>query len=236
MSISQHHLLTIVALTAPLLITACDNNTGPQQAQMLAQTAQSIEKSETTISVETLSDRIIKRQNDYQLFDVRTQTEYDKGNIKTAKLVSGVELLSEKSIEELNNGRSIYIYSESSGRAAQLTALLRLQGIPAYYLNGGYNAWSRQMTNASADSGKSAQELAKQQAVSCWFEGEYVESAGLTVKSTGSGGYVPPLEPVEAAAEDDPLGLGLGLGLGSDDISPPAPQSTGGTLKIGEGC
>ena len=41
---------------------------------------------------------------------------------------------------------------------------------------------------------------------------------------------------LQMEVEDDPLGLGLGLGLGSEEISTPAPQSTGGTLKIGEGC
>ena len=236
MSKSQQYFLYVVIFVASLLITACDDNTGSQNAQRLVQAAQSIDKDETAISVETLSDRIIKRQNDYLLFDVRPQAEYDMGYIKSAKSVSATELLSEESIKGLANGRNIYIYSNSSGRAAQLTALLRLQGIPAYYLNGGYTAWSRQMTNVSDDSGKSAQELAKQQAVSCWFEGDYVASAGLAVKSAGSGGYVPPLEPVRTAVEEDPLGLGLGLGLGSDDISPSPPKSTGGTLKIGEGC
>jgi len=108
-----------------------------------------------------------------------------------------------------------------------------LQGL---FLNGGYIAWTRQMTNATNDSGKSPQELAKQQAVSCWFEGDYVAGTGLAVKSAGNGGYVPPLEPIKAAEEDDPLGLGLGLGLGSEDISPPPSQPTGGTLNIGEGC
>jgi len=232
----HYKLIYVLVFAIPLLITACDNNTGSQQGQILVQTASSIEKAETAISIDTLSDRIIKRQNDYQLFDVRPQADYAKGHIKTAKPVSGTELLSEQGIQNLNNGRQIYLYSGSSGRAAQLAILLRLQGIPAYYLSGGYNAWVRHMTNAPADSDKSASELAKQQAVSCWFEGDYVPAAGLAVKTTTGGGYVPPLEPVQAAEEEDSLGLGLGLGLGPEGDLAPAPQSSGGTLKIGEGC
>ncbi|MCW8964494.1 MAG: rhodanese-like domain-containing protein [Gammaproteobacteria bacterium] len=232
----QYKLLQVLVVATPLLISACDNNTGLQQGQMLVQTARSIEKAETAISIDTLSDRIIKRQNDYQLFDVRPQADFNKGHIKTAKSVSGTELLSEQGIQGLNNGRQVYLYSGSSGRAAQLAILLRLQGVPAYYLSGGYSAWSRQMTNATNDPDKSATELARQQAVSCWFEGDYVPAAGLAVKTTAGGGYVPPLEPVQAAEEEDSLGLGLGLGLGPEGDLAPAPQATGGTLRIGEGC
>ena len=236
MPISQYKFLYMLTFLAPLLITACDDNSGQSQGQLLTQTVQSIANDETAISIETLSDRIIKRQNDYTLYDLRPQAAYDKGHIKTAKTVSGTALLSEQSMQELNTGRHIYLYSESSGRAAQLTTLLRLQGIPSYYLSGGYTAWLQQMSNASADSGKSPQELAKQQAVSCWFEGDYVPAAGLAVKTSAGGGYVPPLEPVQAAEEEDALGLGLGLGLGPEEDLAPALRAAGGTLRIGEGC
>jgi hypothetical protein len=104
-----------------------------------------------------------------------------------------------------------------------------------------------------------ASEQAKKQAVACWFEGDYVAAAGLTVKqTTPAGGYVPPLEPVTAEAEEDSLGLGLGIGLGPEEaqekpqedslglglglgLGPEDAQEseaapTTGKLKIGEGC
>ena len=62
----------------------------------------------------------------------------------------------------------------------------------------------------------------RQQAVACYFAGDYVAAAGLAVKpQTQSAGYTPPLAPAEPAASveevADPLGLGLGLGL--DDLT-----------------
>jgi hypothetical protein len=115
------------------------------------------------------------------------------------------------------------------------------------------------MTNVPAGKGdaRNAQELAKQQAISCWFEGDYVAEAGLTVKAPASAGYIPPLEPVKPAPEEDDLGLGLGLGLGPEELQQPEEDSLGlglglglgpedlqeskseckdCTLKIGEGC
>ena len=58
--------------------------------------------------------------------------------------------------------------------------------------------------------------MARQQAVSCWFEGDYVAAAGLAVKQDevrpATGGFVPPLEPASPTHAEavDPLGLGLG--------------------------
>ena len=132
--------------------------------------------------------------------------------------------------------------------------VMRTLGIPAYYLVGGYQAWKAGRQNVAAE-GDPVQR-AKKQTVACWFEGDYIEQAGLAVKPAKSGGYVPPLEPVNETqeedslglglgiglgpenkeAEEDSLGLGLGLGLGPEDAQKSKPPSGGGQLKIGEGC
>ena len=196
----------------------------------------------------------IKRQNDYVLYDVRSRGEYGLGHIKTAESISIVEVLSQESITRLLSGRNVYIYSEDSGQAAQVVTLLRSVGVPAYYLVGGYQAWTAAMQNVAADG--TPLEQANTQAVACWFEGDYIAEAGLVVKPAGGGGYVPPLEPVKgvpeedslglglgiglgpepAEAEEDSLGLGLGLGLGPEDAQEPEASPRGGKLKIGEGC
>ena len=118
--------------------------------------------------------------------------------------------------------------------------VMRTLGIPAYYLVGGYQAWKAGMQNVAAE-GDPVQR-AKKQTVACWFEGDYIEQAGLAVKPAKSGGYVPPREPVNKTQEEDSLGLGLGiglglgLGLGPEDAQKSKPPSGGGKLKIGEGC
>jgi len=201
----------------------------------LSETARLIEKSEIAVTVENLSDIIIKQQNNYRLYDVRPEAEFNTGHIKSAENMSGSELLSAKRTNDLNSGRQIVLYSAQSDKAAQLAVLLRTRGVPAYYLQGGYRLWSGQMSEAPVPG--SATEQARKKAVACWFEGDYVAEAGLAVKSANrSGGYVPPLEPVNAEPEPvmDTLGLGLGLGLGPEDEAPA--ETSGGTLKIGEGC
>ncbi len=233
--------LIFVVLIASLFITACNKaDVSSNQGDIMAQAAQSIAKSATAISIESMSDRIIKQQNDYLLYDIRSSENFVNGHIKNAQSVAIAELLSAEGISKLANGRDIFIYSRYSDQAAQLAVLLRTQGLPAYYLTGGYSAWSGQMVNVSSDAGvKDAQELAKQQAVACWFEGDYVAAAGLTVKTEkAGGGYVPSLEPVTPAViEEDSLGLGLGLGLGpEDDMMPMHSPSSAGGLNIGEGC
>jgi len=228
------HRQLILSALAVLLITACSEDV--EQQVSLTETARLIEKSEIAVSVENLSDIIIKQQNDYRLYDVRPAAEFNASHIKSAENVSGTELLSSKHIEDLSSGRKVVLYSEQSDKAAQHAVLLRTRGIPAYYLQGGYRSWSGQMS--AAPSTDSASDKARKQAVACWFEGDYVAEAGLAVKSANSsGGYVPPLEPasVEPEPETDALGLGLGLGLGPEDEEPAA-ETSGGILKIGEGC
>lgn len=243
-----------LGLLAVVMITSCSKQAEQQQLS-LDDTARLIDKAEMSVTTEQLSDIIIKRQNNYLLFDVRPEPQYRAASIKTAENLSGSQLLSTDRRAMLTSGRSIYLYSDTSDQAAQLAALLRTQGIPAFYLQGGYQAWSGQMQPV-ADAG-SADDQARKQAVSCWFEGDYVAEAGLAVKS---GGYVPPLEPVSApaegdrlglglgvglgpeetseatAADGDALGLGLGLGLGPEDASETETPSSGGKLRIGEGC
>lgn len=245
-------------LLVALMITSCSGQSEQQQLS-LADTAQLIDKAGMSVTTEQLSDIIIKRQNNYLLFDVRPEAQYRAGQIKTAENLSGSRLLTAERIATLTSGRNIYLYSATSDQAAQLAALLRTQDIPAFYLQGGYQAWSGEIQQ-SAGAG-SADDQARKQAVSCWFEGDYVAEAGLAVKgSQQSGGYVPPLEPVAAPAQEDALGLGLGLGLGPEDATEPAPAAEdtlglglglglgpedaieaeasppSGKLRIGEGC
>ncbi len=246
----------IIAISLALLLTACDQF-APQtdSHESLGVIAEGIARQDHAIDVDSLSGRVLERRGDYLLLDIRSGAEQEDDRIRTSEASSSAVLLSAEGQASLPQGRDIILYSENSDVAAQTATLLRLAGVNAYFLSGGHKAWKEQMRNVSgaAKDGEEAADMARQQAVSCWFEGDYVAAAGLSVKPVHrAGGYTPPLQPAaasdtlglgldvglgpagagESGAAGDSLGLGLGLGLG------PAMQSAKpkSRLLIGEGC
>lgn len=224
--------LTTGVFVTAILIGGCSQPSDNTEAIKL--TASSINKGQLVITTDQLSDRIIKQRGDYALYDIRNSKDFEAGHIKTAQSASVSQLMA--GTNNLPQGKDILVYSANGEQAAQLVSLLHLTGINAFYLSGGYSQWQQQMTDAegSPSTEGEARQLARQQAVSCWFEGDYVATAGLVPKVQPvqqGGGYVPPLEPVMSEEETDDLGLGLGLGLGPEDE--PAAR---GKLNIGEGC
>ncbi len=224
--------LTTGILVTAILIGGCSQPA--DNAEAINLTASSINKGNLAITTDQLSDRIIKQRGDYALYDIRNSMDFEAAHIKTAQSASVSQLTA--GTNNLPQGKDILIYSSDGEQAAQLVTLLHLQGINAYYLSGGYSLWQQQMADTAGNPSTKAEalQLARQQAVSCWFEGDYVATAGLIPKvqpAQQSGGYVPPLEPVTPEEEMDDLGLGLGLGLGPEDL--PAAK---GKLNIGEGC
>ena len=223
--------------------------------QQLATLSQGITRQQYAVQATDLADRVIKQRNDHLLIDLRSDTTQ---RIKTAIVANPADLLATPGQTDLPAGRDLILVSENGGQAAQTALLLRLQGSNAFYLDGGYQAWANALGNvqdkpATADE---AAAMARQQAVSCWFEGDYVAAAGLVVKTPAAAkGYTPQLKPVkqgealglgldlglgpqpatQGSAQQEPaggnLGLGLGLGLGPQPAAKPRPK-----LLIGEGC
>jgi rhodanese-related sulfurtransferase len=259
-----------VLVPACFLISACtppDSGRAEVGQNMMDRVARAIARGEDRIGIESLADRIIARRDGFVLVDIRPEGDYSAGHIEGARHLSVTSLLSARGRAGLPGNRAVILYSVDGSEAAQAAALLRLAGVDAYSLDGGYAAWRRYMagpTGTPKDVAE-ARAMAKQQAVACYFQGEYVVDAGLAVKT--GGGYTPPLEPVQSApAQNDPLGLGLGLGLGPESVQPrpqqqatPAPADplglglglglgpdgasapppsggTSGKLNIGEGC
>jgi len=219
---------------------------GPDQ-QVLDRAARAIAKGEGRISPADLADRLIAEHAAPALIDLRTPQAFAAGHIRGSQNADIPTLLSEEGRSQLAEGVTPVLISERGLSAAQTAALLRTSDVDVLVLEGGIDAWQRYLNpgqGAAADA-EEAQDRAKRQAAACWFEGDYVAAAGLTVKAPAmpagrEGGFVPPLEPVEARPAPlapDPLGLGLGMGLGSDEVrvKKPAKNSTK-KLKIGEGC
>lgn len=204
--------------------------------------AQDIARGEDRLTVAELSQRIISAQDNYMLIDVRSNQLYQQRHIKTANHVSLTELLTPDVMAGLPRDRAVILYSSDSAGAAQAAAILRLSGIAAYSLAGGYRHWTAYMTDPSAADIASDEpdQLAKYDAIRCYLEGDYVAEAGLVVRQAATGGFTPPLQAVEPDEDSgDPLGLGLGLEF-EIPVTEQLPGLGGGAapagLNLGEGC
>ena len=223
--------------------------------------AQQIIRGEDHVTVEELSDRIIKARDDYLLIDLRPAAQYAERHIDTAVHMPLSELVKPEVLAGLPVDHAVIVYSNNTTNAAQAATILRLSGIPAYSLIGGYNHWSAFMADPAAAgiAQHDARQQAKYDAVRCYLEGEYVAEAGLVVRQPAAAGFTPPLTPVEqdqgmddplglglglgldAGAEtetgtQDPLGLGLGLGIDTGTGAAPGPGKPPKGLRIGKGC
>ena len=238
------------ALVAVLAATpGCDSgdrstaglSPGALDQNALDQAARAIQRAEDRLDAAALADRLVAGREPVVLVDLRPERDFEAVHIKGARNVAITDLLSAAGRSALASGPTPVLVSATGAQAAQAAVLLRMAGISAYVLEGGYAAWLRAINPASAPPESlafaSPAEAAKRQAVACWFEGDYVAASGLAVKASTvpvTGGYVPPLQPAESppAAEADPLGLGLGLGLGVPGLPPDKRRK----LKRKEGC
>lgn len=228
--------VVIPGLLGLLMAGGCSPSTGGQAVdqRVLDQAARTIVRAEDRIDAPALADLIIRNRSAVVVIDLRSQTDFNTGHIEGARHGELTSLLSEDGRAGLADAAMPVLVSEDGSLAAQAVALLRIAGVKAYALDGGHAAWRRLMEGDEAGwpvGAAAARAEAKRRAVACWFEGDYVAAAGLSVKQESppaAGGYVPPLAPATPAAPvaEDPLGLGLGL----------APEQPARKLKIREGC
>ena len=225
-----------------LMLAACDapNATGHDiDSEQWTALTRVIQQQQDRVSAEQLADWIIKDTRDFEIIDLREPDMFDRGHISDARQQRLDQLLSSAGQASLSRHKKQLLVSADGQRAAQAAVLLRLNGFDAYTLQGGYQSWLAYTSNPQDDPDRDAAAMARQQAVACYFAGDYVADAGLAVKpQPQSAGYTPPLAPVEPAASveevADPLGLGLGLGLDEELESDTTPAPTG--LILGEGC
>lgn len=241
--ILRYQLAWVYVLMIPFLLSACDSSSRSSAVlnpQQINQQTQLILNNEDRVSVVELSDWIIRDTRDFDVIDIRETKDYEASHIRNALHRNISQLLTEQGLEQLAAHKKQVIYSTTGQRSAQVAALLRLSGINAYSLDGGYQQWLGYTTDPGSENTteQDAHARARQQAVACYFEGEYVAAAGLAVKQLKAG-FTPPLtavQPVESVEEvADPLGLGLGLGDEEDtELEAEETESTG--LVLGEGC
>lgn len=210
------------AAAVALILAGCSPEPQTDLAGKAATLAKTIAAEQDHVSVPDLSDWMIKDQRDFELVDIREAADFEAGHIDGARHVPLAGLMADDVLASLPTGRKVVVYSNGTAHAAQAALLLRLVDRDAYALLGGFNHWQAYLRDpATAGTAQmDPKTRAQYQAVSCYFEGDYVADAGLAVKGGArpAGGAPAAAAQASAPAAADPLGLGLGLGLGSDEV------------------
>ncbi len=108
----------------------------------------SILNGEDQISPETLSEWIVEERKDYTLIDIRTENEFNSGNIKTSENIPLNNLLKKETLEELEEiQKTLILYSNGTSHASQAWLILNSVGLDSYILEGGMNYWNKVILN-----------------------------------------------------------------------------------------
>jgi len=159
----------------------------------LTDVAQAATRQDDRVSAHELATWLIEGKGDFKLIDVRMPADFEKGSIGDAENIPLAELVSDTAIGALPTDRKVIVYSNGSENAAKAAVMLRLSGINAHLLTGGYNAWQEKILNpdisAEALDGESL-DVAEQRAYACYFVGERSDAATL---NSSSEPFVPPV-------------------------------------------
>jgi rhodanese-related sulfurtransferase len=161
----------------------------------LTDIAQAAARQDDRESVEDLASWLVEGRGDFKLIDVRMPEDFASGSIADAENIPIAQIVTQDVLMRLPTDRMVIVYSNGSENAAKAAVLLRLSGIDAHLLTGGYNAWHQRILNPdiSADEldGESLQ-VSAQRALSCYFVGERSGAADKRA-SQDSTPFVPPV-------------------------------------------
>ncbi len=194
----------LIAMTA--LLAACGRAPEPDARVSFMDVAQAAARQEDRVSVEELAEWLIEERKDFMLIDVRPQDDYMQAKIHEARNVPLAELVRSESIATLPADRKIVVYSNGSENAAKAATMLRLAGLDAQLVTGGYNAWHERILNpdipAEELDGENLQ-VSAQRAYACYFVGERGEGAAERSEETKP--FVPPVFSEEEGEDLPPL-------------------------------
>lgn len=224
-----------VALAAIAMLPAgCDGGGGTSR-DALDHVARAVERGEDHVVAQDLAAWRIDGQRDLEVIDLRSGPEYEAGHIDDARHVAVTQLLSEQELEGLSRTEMVVVYASDTDRAAQAAIMLRLAGVDAYSLAGGYRAWQQMVAAPVAASDDEQSEAERERiAVSCYFSGDYDRAQGFTQGA----GYLPPLAPVTADCDAaPPTTAGTAAAAGAAALPTPEPEPAGELeLIVEEGC
>jgi rhodanese-related sulfurtransferase len=171
---------TILLIAVAAIVAACGQPPEPGTRVSFMDVAQSAARQEDRVSVEQLAEWLIEERQDFVLIDVRSKEEYTKGKIHEARNIPLAELVNDATIAGLPTDRKVVIYSNGSENAAKASTMLRLAGLDAHLVTGGFNAWHERILNPDIPEeeldGENPQ-VSAQRAYACYFVGDRGEGA-----------------------------------------------------------
>jgi rhodanese-related sulfurtransferase len=189
-------------------LAACGGSSTGVDEKTLVEVAQAAARDDDRVTVAELAEWLIEGREDFHLVDVRAAGDFEQGSIGGAENIPLAALVTAETLATLPADRKIVVYSNGSENAAKAAVLLRLAGLNAHLLAGGYNAWHARILNpditAEEVDGESLQ-VSAQRAYACYFVGSREGDAAQ--RSDESGVFVPPVFEV-----DDELALELPTG------------------------
>jgi rhodanese-related sulfurtransferase len=142
----------------PLLVPAVSALTPAQVALAAAprhldlrSLAQAAARGDDEISPEHLRELMRARRADFTLIDIRTPEQFERGHIRGAVNVPLAGLLDPAELVRLRKLPQVIVYSTTSDKQAQATALLRVAGVPALGLAGGLSGWAHALDRWSGE-------------------------------------------------------------------------------------
>jgi rhodanese-related sulfurtransferase len=205
-------LLMVVLFFSLSLTHALAGNLNETQLRTLGT---SISKDQDFISTDELADWIMQDKQDYMLIDIRSPDAFNESHIQGAVNIPLISLFSMEQISQLPAQKTIVVYSNANMRAGQAAVMLRLTGLNAYSLMGGYEHWVMHTLNPEAataqDPNMEQLNAARRAAIARALKNCDMPYPCQAVPAQG---YVPPLSPV----------------------TEPPPPATGGGVLLDEGC
>jgi rhodanese-related sulfurtransferase len=185
--------------------------------------ARSIAKSEDHIGPHTLAQWMVEERKDFVVIDIRSPQDYAAGHIDGATNITVDDLLDLSTLRRLPRHKAIVLYSNATGRAGQATVVLRLAGLNAYALNGGFVYWVEHTLNPQDHGPPPSEDLdqARRLALARKLKDcdDPLPRAPMPERAEGAPkqAYTPPLEPAEEgglgliAPDEEDVGGGFGL-------------------------
>ena len=166
---------TILLIAIAATLAACGQPTAPAGQVSFVDVALSAAREEDRVSVEQLAEWLIEERKDFVLIDVRSRDDFAKASIRDARNIPLAELVTRETIASLPSDRKVVVFSNGSENAAKAATLLRLAGLDAQLVTGGYNAWHERVLNPDIPveelDGESPQ-VSAQRAYACYFVGD----------------------------------------------------------------
>jgi len=190
--------------TLAVSMAGCGGSSGPGAQASLVDVAQAAARQSDRVSVEDLASWLIEERGDFVLIDVRAAADFEKGAIGDARNIPIAELLGSAAMASLPTDRKIVVYSNGSENGAKAATLLRVAGLDAHVVTGGYNAWHARVLNPDISAeeldGESLQ-VSEQRAYACYFVGDRGEGAARRPEAE----FVPPVFNEDEELPDEPL-------------------------------